>query len=69
VAYWKTLPSDPGAHYDTDRGADAAEIAPMVTWGTSPEAVLPITGVVPDPADEPDEGKRAQCSACWTTWR
>jgi 3-isopropylmalate/(R)-2-methylmalate dehydratase large subunit len=60
VAYWRTLPSDPGAVYDTTVTLDAAAIAPMVTWGTSPEAVLPITGTVPDPQDEPDETKRAQ---------
>ena len=60
VAYWKTLPSDPGAHYDTSVFMTAAEIAPMITWGTTPGAVIPVTGVVPDPADEPDEGKRAQ---------
>jgi 3-isopropylmalate/(R)-2-methylmalate dehydratase large subunit len=60
VAYWKTLPSDPGAHYDTIVRIDGSEIAPMVTWGTSPEAVLPITGAVPDPADVTDEAARAQ---------
>ena len=60
VAYWKTLPSDPGAHYDTIVRIDGSEIAPMVTWGTSPEAVLPITGAVPDPADVEDEAARGQ---------
>ncbi len=60
VAYWKTLPSDPGAHYDTVVRIDGSEIAPMVTWGTSPEAVLPITGAVPDPADVADEAARGQ---------
>jgi 3-isopropylmalate/(R)-2-methylmalate dehydratase large subunit len=60
VAYWRTLPSDPGAHYDTVVEIDAAGIAPQVTWGTNPEAVIAITGTVPDPAAEPDEGKRAQ---------
>ena len=60
VAHWRTLPSDPGAHYDTTLVLHAADIAPMVTWGTNPGAVVPITGEVPDPADEPDEGKRAQ---------
>jgi 3-isopropylmalate/(R)-2-methylmalate dehydratase large subunit len=59
VAYWKTLPSDPGARYDRIVRLDAASIAPQVTWGTSPEDVLPITGAVPDPADEPDEARRA----------
>ncbi|MGB8842969.1 MAG: 3-isopropylmalate dehydratase large subunit [Aliidongia sp.] len=59
VAYWKTLPSDPGARYDRIVRLDAAMIAPQVTWGTSPEDVLPITGTVPDPADAPDEARRA----------
>jgi len=58
VEYWCTLPSDPDAVYDRTVVLDAASIAPMVTWGTSPEAVAPITGAVPDPADEPDEAKR-----------
>jgi 3-isopropylmalate/(R)-2-methylmalate dehydratase large subunit len=60
VAYWRTLPSDEGAHYDTVVKLTADEIAPMVTWGTTPGAVVPITGVVPDPADIADEGARAQ---------
>jgi len=60
IAYWKTLPSDAGAHYDTIVKLTADEIAPMVTWGTTPGAVVPVTGVVPNPDDEPDEGKRAQ---------
>jgi len=60
VAYWRTLPSDPGAHFDRVVTLDAAQITPQVTWGTSPEAVLPITGQVPDPAAEPDETRRAQ---------
>jgi 3-isopropylmalate/(R)-2-methylmalate dehydratase large subunit len=60
VAYWKTLPSDAGAHYDTVVRLTTAEIAPMVTWGTTPGAVVPVTGVVPNPADEADEGKRSQ---------
>jgi len=60
VAYWKTLPSDPGAHYDTTVSLTSAEIAPMVTWGTTPGQVVPVTGVVPNPDDEPDEAKRTQ---------
>jgi len=59
VQYWRTLPSDPDAVYDRTVVLDAASIAPMVTWGTNPEAVAPITGAVPDPADEPDEAKRS----------
>jgi 3-isopropylmalate/(R)-2-methylmalate dehydratase large subunit len=60
VAYWKTLPSDEGAQYDKIVVLDAAEIAPQVTWGTNPEAVIPVTGIVPNPADEADETKRGQ---------
>jgi 3-isopropylmalate/(R)-2-methylmalate dehydratase large subunit len=60
VEYWRTLPSDPGAHFDTVVQIDAAAVVPQVTWGTNPEAVVGITGVVPDPAAEPDEGKRMQ---------
>ena len=58
VAFWKTLPSDPGAKYDTEVVIKAADIIPQVTWGTSPEDVLPITGSVPNPAECADEGKR-----------
>ena len=57
--YWRTLPSDPGAVYDTEIRMDAGDLAPHVTWGTSPQDVLPITGRVPDPADEADAGRRA----------
>ena len=60
VEYWKTLPSDEGAHYDRVVELDAAEITPMVTWGTNPEAVAPITGFVPDPATVEDPAARAQ---------
>ena len=59
VAYWKTLPSDPGATYDTEVTLDVNAIDPQVTWGTSPEDVVPITGVVPDPKDAPNSGKAA----------
>ena len=49
VKYWKSLQSDEGAKYDIDVFIDAKDIAPSVTWGTSPENVVPITGSVPDP--------------------
>jgi 3-isopropylmalate/(R)-2-methylmalate dehydratase large subunit len=58
LAYWKTLPSDPGARYDREVTLKTSDIAPQVTWGTSPQDVLPITGRVPDPAAEQDEGRR-----------
>ncbi len=57
-AYWRTLPSDAGAEYDVEVEIRADDIAPHVTWGTSPQDVLPITGTVPDPAAEADEGRR-----------
>jgi 3-isopropylmalate/(R)-2-methylmalate dehydratase large subunit len=60
IAYWKTLPSDEGARYDTEVVLAAEEIAPTVTWGTSPEDALAITGAVPDPSKEKDEKKRAK---------
>ena len=58
VEYWRTLPSDEGAVYDKTIVLNAADIEPMVTWGTNPEAVLPITGVVPNPDDVADEASR-----------
>ena len=58
AAFWSTLRSDPGAAYHTEVRLDAAAIAPQVTWGTSPQDVVPITGAVPDPAAEPDPGRR-----------
>ncbi len=51
LAWWKTLHSDEGAHFDKVITLKAEDIAPVVTWGTSPEDVLPITGVVPAPED------------------
>ncbi len=58
VAYWRTLKSDPGAHWDKEIILEAADIAPVVTWGTSPEDVLPITATVPA-AEEFEGGKIA----------
>ncbi len=59
VAYWRSLATDPGASYDKVVVIDAADIAPSVTWGTSPEDVVPITGIVPDPASFADPSKQA----------
>ena len=59
VAYWRTLATDPGATYDKTVLIDASEIAPNVTWGTSPEDVVPITGTVPDPMSFADPSKQA----------
>ncbi|MBR2819114.1 MAG: 3-isopropylmalate dehydratase large subunit [Reyranella sp.] len=59
VAMWRDLPSDSGAAYDREVAIDAASIVPQVTWGTSPQDVVPILGRVPDPADEADADRRA----------
>ncbi len=58
LAHWQTLPSDPGARYDREVTLGGGEIAPQVTWGTSPEDVVPVTGAVPDPESAPDDDKR-----------
>ncbi|KQV92454.1 3-isopropylmalate dehydratase large subunit [Pelomonas sp. Root1237] len=58
VAYWRTLHSDPGAHFDKVVELDAAQIRPQVSWGTSPEMVLAIDDRVPDPDKEKDAVKR-----------
>ena len=55
---WKALHSDPDADFDRTVTFDAAGIAPQVTWGTSPEMVVSIDGVVPDPDKETDSVKR-----------
>ncbi len=59
VAWWATLVSDPGAAYDREVTIQAGGIEPQVTWGTSPEDVLPISGVVPDPREVADDERRA----------
>ncbi|MDP2620882.1 MAG: 3-isopropylmalate dehydratase large subunit [Hyphomicrobiales bacterium] len=58
VAYWPTLKSDEGAHFDREVKLDAASLPPLVTWGTSPQDVVAVTGEVPDPAAVKDEGRR-----------
>jgi 3-isopropylmalate/(R)-2-methylmalate dehydratase large subunit len=59
IAAWRQLPSDEGAVFDREIVLDAAGIAPVVTWGTSPEDALPIDARVPDPAEISDEGRAA----------
>jgi 3-isopropylmalate/(R)-2-methylmalate dehydratase large subunit len=58
VRHWRSLPSDAGARYDREVALRAESIDPLVTWGTSPEDVLPVTGAVPDPASARDDNKR-----------
>lgn len=59
TAYWKTLPTDEGAHFDREVVLDAANLPPIVTWGTSPEDVVSIAGCVPNPAEITDPNTRA----------
>jgi 3-isopropylmalate/(R)-2-methylmalate dehydratase large subunit len=58
LAWWQSLPSDPGAAYDKEVRLESAAIAPQVTWGTSPEDVIPITGTIPSPESATDDNKR-----------
>ena len=58
MRYWETLESDDGAHFDREIRLDAAKLPPLVTWGTSPEQVVAVTGRVPRPDDIADEHKR-----------
>ncbi len=58
VAYWKTLPTDAGAKFDKSVTIDAADVSPTVTWGTSPEDVVPVNGVVPAPDSFSDPSKQ-----------
>jgi 3-isopropylmalate/(R)-2-methylmalate dehydratase large subunit len=58
VVYWRSLPSDPVAIFDREIEVDTTQIAPQVTWGTSPEHVLPVDGRIPDPDATPDLNKR-----------
>jgi len=58
VAFWKGLPSDEGARYDREIAFDVDGLAPQVTWGTSPQDVVAVTGRIPDPQAEPDVERR-----------
>jgi len=58
IEYWKTLKSDEGAHYDRVVVLNAAELPPIVSWGSSPEDVISVQGVVPNPDEITDENKR-----------
>ncbi len=58
VAYWRTLATDPGTIFDQELAIDCSDLAPQVTWGTSPQHGSAITGLVPDPADEADANRR-----------
>lgn len=59
VAYWRTLPSDPGVSFDREVTLNAQEIEPMLTWGNSPEDAISVTARIPAPADIADPQRRA----------
>jgi 3-isopropylmalate/(R)-2-methylmalate dehydratase large subunit len=59
LEYWRTLPSDPNASFDREVDIDAAEVAPQITWGTSPQHVMGVNGLVPDPAEISELDRRA----------
>ena len=59
VEYWSKLKSDPEAKFDREVEIKGDDISPMVTWGTSPQDVVPVTGIVPDPEKEKDEDRKA----------
>ena len=58
LKFWRSLPSDPGARYDRQMVMNASDIAPQVTWGTSPGMVVDVTGRVPDPDGVPGYGRK-----------
>ncbi|OWT60237.1 3-isopropylmalate dehydratase large subunit [Candidimonas nitroreducens] len=58
TAYWRTLPTDPGALFDKEHVLDAGTLTPMVTWGNTPADAVSIEARVPDPQDESDEQRR-----------
>jgi len=58
LAHWRGLPSDPGARFDAEVSLDATALAPMVTWGNSPEDALPVTGSIPDPSSAAEGAAR-----------
>jgi len=59
LEYWSTLKSDPEAKFDKEVEIIGSEISPMVTWGTSPQDVVPVNGLIPDPEKEKDEDRKA----------
>src|SRR5690606_38317887 len=58
VDYWRRLYSDDGAHFDREVRLDGANLPPIVSWGSSPEDVVSVTGVVPNPDEIADENRR-----------
>jgi 3-isopropylmalate/(R)-2-methylmalate dehydratase large subunit len=63
LRYWNTLKTDPDATFDIEHHVDVAAVAPQITWGTSPQDVIPVTGRIPDPAREPNPERRLSMEA------
>jgi 3-isopropylmalate/(R)-2-methylmalate dehydratase large subunit len=63
VAHWRTLPSDDNAAFDAEHNIDVGAIAPQITWGTSPQDVIDITGRIPDPTNESNADRRKSMEA------
>ncbi len=63
VEYWRSLPGDDEAVFDCEHHVNVSHLPPQVTWGTSPQDVIPITGRIPDPANEPDAERRKSMQA------
>ncbi|HSB19182.1 MAG TPA: 3-isopropylmalate dehydratase large subunit [Anaeromyxobacteraceae bacterium] len=59
VAAWRRLPTDEGARFDREVSLDGSALEPMITFGTNPAQAIPVTGIVPDPAQAPDPSARA----------
>lgn len=66
VAAWRRLPSDDEASFACEHTLDVAALTPLITWGTTPEQVIPINGTVPDPSAEPDPQRRAAMESAMT---
>ena len=58
IEFWKTLYSDKDCKFDKEINIDGKNIEPLVTWGTSPQDVSPVTGIVPDPENEKNEDRK-----------
>ncbi len=58
LRFWRSLPTDEGAHFDREVALDASRLEPMVTWGTNPEEAIPVTAVIPEPSAASDAEKR-----------
>jgi 3-isopropylmalate/(R)-2-methylmalate dehydratase large subunit len=63
LSHWRTLPTDEGAAFETEHRVDVASVAPQITWGTSPQDVIPVSGRIPEPAREFDLARRQSMEA------